>query len=243
MNNAFGLIIIGDELLLGVREDRHFAYFRQMLGHRGQRLHRFWLLPDEETSLVQHLTLSMREELPVFVCGGIGATPDDLTRSCAAVAAGVALEPHPDAVALIEERYGKQAYPTRIQMAELPQGAELIPNPYNRIPGFSINKHYFLPGFPEMAWPMATWVVDQFYPSPDEKLTQQSLRVMETPESRLVGIMETLKQRFPEAKLYSLPTLGENGYIELGVRGRGDITPAFLALQEALQADNIPFRL
>jgi hypothetical protein len=120
MNNAFGLIVIGDELLLGTREDKHFAYFRQMLGQRDQRLHHCWLLPDDETSLITHLTLSMREALPVFVCGGIGATPDDLTRGCAAVAAGVTLEHHPEAVALIEERFGEQAYPTRIQMAVLP---------------------------------------------------------------------------------------------------------------------------
>jgi molybdopterin-biosynthesis enzyme MoeA-like protein len=242
VNNSFGLIIIGDELLLGARDDKHLSYFRQMLGHRGQRLDRCWLLPDEESSLIKHLTFSMSEMLPVFVCGGIGATPDDLTRGCAAVAAGVALELHPEAVALIEERFGKEAYPTRIQMALLPKGAQLIPNPYNRIPGFSVNKHHFLPGFPEMAWPMARWVVDKFYPSPDEKLTQRSLLVIETPESRLVGIMEAHKQRFPEVKLYSLPSLGDNSYIELGIRGRGDITPAFIALQEALHAENIPFR-
>jgi molybdopterin-biosynthesis enzyme MoeA-like protein len=242
MHDTFGLIIIGDELLLGAREDRHFAYFQQMLSQRNQRLHRCWLLPDDETSLITHLKLSMREMLPVFVCGGIGATPDDLTRNCAAVAAGVTLEPHPEAVALIEARFGEKAYPTRIQMAVLPKGAELIPNPYNRIPGFTINKHYFLPGFPEMAWPMAQWVVDHFYPSPEETLTQRSVEIIDTPESRLVAIMESLKQRFPEVKLYSLPTLGDNSYIELGVRGRGDITAAFTALLEILRADHIPFR-
>jgi molybdopterin-biosynthesis enzyme MoeA-like protein len=93
-----------------------------------------------------------------------------------------------------------------------------------------------------MAWPMAQWVVDRFYPSPKEKLTQRSLQVIETPESKIVGIMKTLKQQFPQVKLYSLPTLGVNGYIELGVRGRGDITAAYLALQEALRADDIPYR-
>ncbi|MBT3049100.1 MAG: molybdopterin-binding protein [Candidatus Thiodiazotropha sp.] len=242
MNNSFGLIIVGDELLLGDREDRHLAFFRRLLGRRGQGLQRCWVLPDERGSLIEHLRFSMAQALPVFVCGGIGATPDDLTRDCAAAAAGVPLKPHPEAVALIEERFGEAAYPTRIQMALLPQGADIIPNPYNRIPGFSLNGHYFLPGFPEMAWPMAEWVMERFHPAAGEQLSERSVRVIDTPESGLVGIMELLNERFPAVKPYSLPRLGGNGYVELGIRGRGDISMAFTALKEALQAQRIPFR-
>lgn len=242
VNNAFGLIIIGDEILLGTREDEHLGNFRQLLNHRSQRLDRCWLLPDEEPSLVSHLRFSMAQGGPVFVCGGIGATPDDLTRGAAAQAAGVPLAAHAEAVALIEKRFGEKAYPTRIQMAHLPQGAELIPNPHNQIPGFFINQHYFLPGFPEMAWPMAAWVLDRFYPSPAERLNECSLQVIDTPESMLVGIMTHFNKLYPDIKMYSLPTLGGNGHVELGIRGRGDITSAFVALQEALHAEQIPFR-
>ncbi|MEW8505234.1 MAG: molybdopterin-binding protein [Candidatus Thiodiazotropha sp.] len=242
MHNSFGLIIIGDELLLGTREDGHLSQFRKMLGRRGHQLQRCWFLPDESRTLVEHFRFSMSEPLPVFVCGGIGATPDDLTRNSAAVAAGVPLQPHPEAVALIEERFGEAAYPTRIQMAVLPSGAEIIPNPINRIPGFCINKHYFLPGFPEMAWPMAEWVVEQFYPSTGEGLRECSVQVIDTPESRLVEIMEHLNEQFPEVKPYSLPRLGNNSLVELGLRGRGDLTKAFSALQEALRKRQIPFR-
>lgn len=74
-------------------------------------------------------------------------------------------------------------------MANLPRGAELIPNPYNQIPGFSINQHHFLPGFPQMAWPMAEWVLDQLYPSSSQQLSELSLQVIDTPESALVAIM------------------------------------------------------
>ncbi|MES9970653.1 MAG: molybdopterin-binding protein [Candidatus Thiodiazotropha sp.] len=242
MSQSFGLIIIGDEILFGDREERHLPYFRQLLGHRGLQLHRCWFLPDEKIPLIKHFTFSMAEADPVFVCGGIGATPDDLTRACAAQAAGVALESHPEAVALIEKRYGDEAYPTRIRMAELPRGAELIPNPYNQIPGFSINQHYFLPGFPQMAWPMAEWVLDHLYPSSMDQFSVLSLQVVDTPESTLVAIMEQVNERFPKLKTFSLPTLGANGYIELGIRGRGDILPAFLELKQALQAQQIPFR-
>jgi molybdopterin-biosynthesis enzyme MoeA-like protein len=241
VSNAFGLIIIGDEIILGGREDRHLAYFRQLLDHRGHHLDRCWFLPDDKSVLIEHLSFSLTRSEPVFVCGGIGATPDDMTRACAAEAADLPLQPHPEAVALIEGRFGHEAYPTRIQMAHLPRGAELIPNPYNQIPGFSINQHYFLPGFPQIAWPMAEWIMDKFYTSTGFKLNECSLRIVNTPESALVDIMNRFNEQFPEIKLFSLPTIGENSYIELGLRGRCDIRDAFVELQAILRAEQIPF--
>jgi molybdopterin-biosynthesis enzyme MoeA-like protein len=240
--DSFGLIVIGDEILFGQRQDSHVNHFRERLDSRGLKLARCWLLPDEAASLTEHLRFSMQSGLPVFVCGGIGATPDDLTRPCAAEAAGVALTRHAEASALIEERFGEAAYPTRIRMADLPQGCALIPNPYNRIAGFSIKGHHFLPGFPEMAWPMAEWVLEKNYPSQVTAIAEASLLVLETPESTLVPIMEAFTGRFPELKLFSLPHLGETPEIELGLRGRGDIATAIKALAQALDQADIPYR-
>ncbi len=238
----FGLILIGDEILFGRRQDSHFAHFRQLLDSRGLRLSRCWLLPDEAETLTANLRFSMQDSVPAFVCGGIGATSDDLTRPCAAQAAGVPLERHAEATALIEQRFGEAAYPTRIRMAELPAGCDLIPNPYNRIPGFSIRRHHFLPGFPEMAWPMAEWVLDELYEAQPGVIQEASLRIVDTPESTLVPLMEAFQGRFPELKLYSLPRLGKPPVIELGLRGRGDIDAAMSALREALRMAGIPFR-
>jgi molybdopterin-biosynthesis enzyme MoeA-like protein len=242
VNNAFGLIIIGDEIVFGGREDRHFAFFRQLLDHRGYRLDRCWYLPDDENVLIRHLSFSMAQTEPVFVCGGIGTTPDDLTRASAAAAADLPLHPHPDAVALIEGRFGEEAYPTRIQMADLPKGSELIPNPYNQIPGFSIKQHYFLPGFPQMAWPMAEWIMDNYHTAIGHKFNEYSLQVLDTPESALVEIMNRFNRRYPEIKLFSLPTLGENSFIELGIRSRVDARDAFVELQAILRREGIRFR-
>ena len=240
--DSFGLIVIGDEILFGQRQDRHLAHFRQLLAARGLKLARCWLLPDESESLTQHLRFSMQSGQPTFVCGGIGATPDDLTRPCAAEAAGVPLVRHAEAVSLIEDRYGEATYPIRIRMAELPEGCALIPNPHNRIPGFSIQHHHFLPGFPEMAWPMAEWVLEELHPAPSAPIVEASLQVVDTPESSLVPVMETFASRFPDFKLFSLPRLGKEGYIELGLRGRGEIDQALEALAEALETAEIPYR-
>jgi molybdopterin-biosynthesis enzyme MoeA-like protein len=238
----FGLILIGDEILFGRRQDSHFNHFRQLLSSRGLRLSRCWLLPDEADSLTAHLRFSLQSDLPVFVCGGIGATPDDLTRPCAAEAVGVPLERHPEAAALIEERFGEAAYPTRIRMADLPAGCELIPNPHNRIPGFSIRRHHFLPGFPEMAWPMAEWVLETLYVARHSAIQEVSLWITDTPESTLVPLMEAFEGRFPGLKLYSLPRLGKPPRIELGLRGRGDIDAALTALRQELKKADIPFQ-
>jgi len=106
MNDAFGIIVIGDEILNGRRRDRHFDAIGGMLRERGFAVAWLRVLPDDPDYLAAEFTRTMAEGVPVFCCGGIGATPDDHTRGCAARAAGVPLEMHPDAVAEIEARFG-----------------------------------------------------------------------------------------------------------------------------------------
>lgn len=241
---AFGLIVIGDEILNGDRQDRHLAAFKQRVSARGHQLAWCWILPDDPALLIVQLRASMAADTPVFCCGGIGATPDDHTRACAAAAAGVALVRHTGAAQLIEGRFGADAFPQRIRMADLPAGASLIPNPVNQVPGFGINRHWFLPGFPQMAWPMAEWVLDRHY-GRAEPLHEMALEVRGAPESRLIPLMERLGAQFPALKLFSLPHLGEtqaDRYILLGFRGRGDLEPAMAALRSGLDAEGVEHR-
>ncbi len=235
MNDAFGIIVIGDEILNGRRQDRHFEALGGILRQRGFALAWLRILPDDPDYLAAELVRTMAEGRPVFCCGGIGATPDDHTRACAARAAGVPLEPHPDAVAEIEARFGKDAYPNRIRMAELPKGSAIIPNPYNRIPGFSINRHYFMPGFPDMAHPMAAWVLDTHYAAGGRREQQRAVLVRGVTESSLMDLMEQLSERFPDAKLFSLPRLGAEFQIEMGFRGQGDLQAPIDALIAGLE--------
>lgn len=241
--SPFGLIVIGDEILLGRRSERHLQGFRSLLRERGLALAWHWVLPDEARLIILHLRFSMELGGPVFVCGGIGATPDDHTRACAAAAAGVQLIRHPEAVSVIEERFGPDAYPHRILMADLPAGAALIPNAYNQIPGFSLHGHYFLPGFPELAWPMAQWVLDNHFPSAAAQWEDRSLWVIGLGESGLLPLMSELVERFPEAKLFSLPRLGSVPWIELGFRGGAAVEAAFEELRYQLHARGIPYQL
>jgi len=225
-----GILVIGDELLLGKRQDKHLPRLIEILGVRGLRLDWARFVGDDPPLLETTLRESFASGDLVFSFGGIGATPDDVTRHCAAAAAGVLLVRHAEAVALIEARFGESAYPNRVLMADLPQGARLIPNPVNQIPGFSLRQHHFLPGFPNMAWPMAEWVLDTHYRhlfrvQPE---SERTVMVYDVAESTLIPTMRELLAAFPGIKLASLPSTTNSGEIELGVRGEGaDVMPAY----------------
>jgi molybdopterin-biosynthesis enzyme MoeA-like protein len=236
---SFGLIVIGDEVLNGSRVDSHFAYFKSLLASRGYDLAWFRILPDDPDVLPDELGFTMSKNTPVFVCGGIGATSDDHTRACAAAAAGVPLARHPQAKSLIEGRFGADAYPSRILMADLPQGCGLVPNPFNQIPGFYLRGHFFLPGFPRMAWPMAERVLAEHFPGGADPLQELAVRVLGVPESRLVPLMQRLGPRFPALKLFSLPHIGDDPHVLLGFRGRGEVREALDRLRAELDLEGI----
>lgn len=243
MKRPLGAIIIGDELLTGKRRDKHFPHLIETLNQRGLELSWCSFIGDDARIITRTLGHTLQSEDIVFCFGGIGATPDDRTRQCAAEAAGVSLFPHPDAMGEIEAQYGERAYPYRIRMAHLPQGSQIIPNPFNRVSGFSLHSHHFLPGFPEMAWPMMEWVLDTYY-SDLKELTpkiEQIIRVTGVGESDLLPIMERIVSRYPNLRLSCLPHLGGNPpMLELGLRGN---TPAVMEamneLKDSLDRSNV----
>src|SRR5471032_388876 len=147
---AIGAIIIGDEIMRGKRQDKHMAQLIAILASRGLTLAWCEYLGDNPELITATLKRTLSGADIVFSFGGIGATPDDHTRQCAAAAAGVDLALHPDAEAEIRGRFGVETTPFRLKMGEFPRGSSIIPNAYNRIPGFSVGEHHFVPGFPVM---------------------------------------------------------------------------------------------
>ncbi|TJZ78746.1 competence/damage-inducible protein A [Chitiniphilus eburneus] len=203
----FQLFIVGDEILEGRRQDKHFSAVLERLGPRGHRLTGAHYLPDDPEALTAAFCKTLADGAHVISCGGIGATPDDHTRQALASAANVALELNDDAARLIVERHGDAAHPHRIRMAEFPLGAHLIPNPVNQVAGCSFRHHYLLPGFPEMAWPMLEWVLDTQY-TPGEAGVRRSLLVPDAREGDLIEEMERLVARYPDVRFSCLPSFG-----------------------------------
>lgn len=221
-----GAIIIGDELLSGKRQDKHMPALIRILAARGMKLSWVEYLGDDPARIEAALKRAFAGGDLVFSFGGIGATPDDHTRGCAARALGVELAVHPEARAIIEERFGAEAYPHRINMGAFPIGARLIPNPVNRIAGFSVRDVHFVPGFPSMAWPMIEWVLDTHYPQlkNDEPDVERSLIALKAREGDLIALMEEFSARYPALKLSSLPNFGNESipemHIEFGFSGQ-----------------------
>lgn len=237
MTRAFGLIIVGDEILSGKRADKHLPKVIELLAARGLSLAWAEYVGDEPPRITAALTRAFASGDIVFSTGGIGATPDDHTRQCAAAALGVPLVLHPRAEALIRERMqdtaAEQGVPYeadradnvhRLNMGVFPQGASLILNPYNKIPGFSVGDVHFVPGFPVMAWPMIESVLDDRY-APlffQGQGSEKSVIVFGAMEALLTPLMQTIEATYAGIKVFSLPSVDHPVYgrhIELGVKG------------------------
>ncbi len=253
----FGLLIVGDEILSGKRQDRHLAKTIELLGERGLALAWARYVGDDRERITADLKDAFASGDAVFSCGGIGATPDDHTRQCAAAALGLPLVLHPEARDLVLERMrdvareqGKPYEPDRednrhrLNMAVFPEGSAIIPNPYNKIAGFSLRQGeggvFFVPGFPVMAWPMIEWVLDTVYPHLHARAgpRERSVIVFGAMEAALTPLMEAIEAGFPGIKVFSLPSVDHpdwGRHIELGVKGDpGKLDAAYRSLLDGL---------
>ena len=229
---TFGIYIIGDEILSGKREDKHLTQTISILKARGLQLGWAEYVGDDPSRMIASFKRSFATDDIVFSFGGIGATPDNYTRQCVADALDVPIVRHAGGVAEIVAQFGEGAYPKRVMMADFPQGAALIPNPVNRVAGFSIKQHYFVPGFPAMAHPMLEWVLDKHYNHlfHQTEYLEESIVIQDGIESQLIDLMYEMLQKYPEIKIFSLPKLKPNRQIELGAKGKP--APVKLAMQD-----------
>lgn len=250
----FGLIAIGDEILSGRRKDLHIPKTIDLLGERGLHLSYVHMVGDDRAAITMLLRQALHSGDVVFCCGGIGATPDDQTRQAAAQAQGVPLVLHPVAKDLIIERMREVAQQKgenfdplradnvqRLEMAVFPQGAQLVPNPYNKIAGFSLGHLHFMPGFPVMAWPMMEWLLDHYYARwhNHRNWSESSVVVLAAYEATLTPLMLRIEGAYPGVRVFSLPSVHHPEYgphIELGVKGEAGLaTEAFEDLLTELQ--------
>jgi molybdopterin-biosynthesis enzyme MoeA-like protein len=257
----FGLVIIGDEILSGKRADKHLSKAIELLGARGLQVAYADYVGDAPDRITATLQRAFASGDVVFSFGGIGATPDDHTRQCAARALGRPLLLHPHAEQLIRERMQDVAREQgvtyepdrsdnihRLNMGMFPEGCAIIPNPYNKIPGFSCMGErggvHFVPGFPVMAWPMVEWVLDTHYPHlfAKEAWVEQSVIVFGAMEATLTPLMEAV-EREHSVKVFSLPSVDHPQYgkhIELGVKGTPALVePAYRQLLQGLHVHQV----
>jgi molybdopterin-biosynthesis enzyme MoeA-like protein len=254
-----GIIIIGDEILSGKRTDKHLSKFIELLSERGLQLSWAEYVGDSPERITRALSRAFASGDMVFSCGGIGATPDDHTRQCAAKALGLNLMLHPEAKALILERMRDTALEQgvafepdrhdnvhRLNMGMFPEGAAIIRNAYNKIPGFSckgqgLGHVHFVPGFPVMAWPMMQEKLDAYCQTwgTAPLRIEKSVIVFGAMEATLTPLMELIEAQHPGVKVFSLPSVDHpqwEKHIELGVKGTAEnAQEAYTALLSGLQ--------
>ena len=253
MTRNFGLIVVGDEILSGKRLDKHMPKVIELLAARGLALSWAEYVGDEPARITAALKRAFASGDVVFSTGGIGATPDDHTRQCAAAALGIPLALHPQAEVLIRERIQDTAKEQgvayepdrpdnvhRLNMGVFPAGCELILNPYNKIPGFTVGDVHFVPGFPVMAWPMIESVLDTRYANlfAHGRSVEKSVVVYGAMEATLTPLMQDIESTHAGIKVFSLPSVDHpvhGRHIELGVKGdRALIDAAYAQLLDGL---------
>jgi molybdopterin-biosynthesis enzyme MoeA-like protein len=237
--SGFGLIIIGSEILDDRRQDSHFAFCRDRLIEHRLPLIYTKLLRDDPSLITDQLRWALAQQTPFFCCGGIGGTPDDYTRDCAAAALDEPVATHKEGLAILHDRFGAEDIPEPVlRMVQFPASATLIPNPVNRIPGFTVGHGHFVPGFPEMAHPMMRWVLDTYY-EPGAITARHTLVLPGAREADLTTMLDALTAEHPKLSISSLPRYTESGTeVELSISGAPDAADAAFAQLREILATN-----
>jgi len=240
----FYAVIIGSEILNARREDKHFLFIRDALLRRGHTLFSSFIIKDDP--LLIHNTFAMIKNDPhavMFSFGGIGSTPDDLTRQIAAdVFSDGVLVPHEQFTHDIIERFANAAYPHRIHMAYLPNSSKLLHNVINNMSGFNLdNRYFFMPGFPEMSHPMVEEALESFYPQ--ASFRYRLTLIAQTSENTLIEVMEKIDQT---VEFSSLPMInGGNPIVEISVASEDSnlCHNNFNLFIQALESKSIPYEI
>jgi molybdopterin-biosynthesis enzyme MoeA-like protein len=241
----FFALIIGTEILNRRRGDKHFDFVSDALLKRGHKLTGSFIIEDDPALIIQTLRfIASQPGAVLFSFGGIGSTPDDHTRKCAAVALRDGNLPlHDEAHRIISERIRAMDIPNGrypLQMAELPRGAKLLDNPVNGMPAFELDdRFFFMPGFPEMSHPMVTDVLNRYFDdaAPVHRMTLTAL----CRESELIEVMEHLPA---DIDFSSLPKQYSDGYrtvISVASHDKNLTQKAFVQFERYLDEHAIPY--
>jgi molybdenum cofactor synthesis domain-containing protein len=203
------ILIIGNEILSGRTQDTNSNYLAKALFVRGVRVQKIEVIPDDTAIIAQWIKTKSQLSDFVFVCGGIGGTPDDVTRLAVAQGVGVELVRHPVAEKILTDHYGDRINADRMNMADLPKGCELIENTVTKAPGFKVKNIYVFAGIPKILHAMFESVEKDFQGTPFIE-SELNLKVG---EGDIAKFMVVLNKEFPTLELGSYPTLdAEKGY-------------------------------
>jgi molybdenum cofactor synthesis domain-containing protein len=235
-NPTAAVLVIGDEILSGRTADTNTNTIARFLTERGIDLREARVVADEQAAIVDALNALRGAYDYVFTTGGIGPTHDDITADAVAAAFGVGIEERPDALALLERRYGDDLNAARRRMARIPDGAVLIANPVTDAPGFQVGNVFVMAGVPRIMTAMLEDVEARL--KGGSPTVSRTVAVVGTGEGTLASPLQMVAEAYPDLSLGSYPFGAGTSRIgaNLVVRGRdaGRVEEAVARLRAAL---------
>ena len=211
-------VIIGDEILSGRTRDRNLHELAGRLNSIGVRLQEARVIGDDSTSIQRTVNELRASHDHVFTSGGIGPTHDDITADAIAAAFGVPIDVRDDARAILESHYPRaRLNKSRLRMARIPEGAELIPNPVSAAPGFHLDNVWVMAGVPAIFEAMLAFAVTRISGGP--RILSFSLSAT-VPEGTHASDLRVLADLFPELNIGSYP-FARAGFIGTTIVVRG----------------------
>ena len=201
------ILTIGNEIVSGDTENTNASWLARRLAPLGVEVRLIAALPDE----IDEIARFVREHAPavefLLVTGGLGGTPDDLTREALAAAFGVGQEEQPEVAADLRARFTRDPeYAAR--WARLPEGSRPLANPRGGAPGFVIENVYVFPGLPAEMEAMFDSVAEELADGPPIASWRRTYR---TRESDIVELLAEATDRWPEVLVGSYPRFDANG--------------------------------
>jgi molybdenum cofactor synthesis domain-containing protein len=200
-------VTIGNELVSGDTVNTNGSWLAARLEELGIEVAIIAALPDDEERVAAFVREQSAQLDVVLVTGGLGGTPDDVTRESIAAAFGVAQEEQEEVAEALRARFrGDPDYVTR--WAQLPAGSRALENPLGGAPGFALENVYVLPGLPAEMEAMFAGVAAELAGGSPIGAWRRTYR---TTESRIVGVLEAGGERHPAVRVGSYPSFAPDG--------------------------------
>lgn len=211
------IIAVGSELLTASRIETNSLFLTDRLNGLGIVVERKVVVGDRESALSESFQTALRRAQVVILTGGLGPTSDDVTREIVAGTLGLRLRTDSRIIARLEElyrRFGHRMAENNRRQAEVPEGAEVLPNNKGTAPGLFLRHEgrlvFLLPGPPRELNPMVDAEVLprlRRYLKTTRQFVRQ-LRVASLAESAVDQRIAPLYRVYPDIEPTVLSSLG-----------------------------------
>ena len=201
------ILTIGNELLCGDVENTNGSWLARRLAALGVEVDLIAVLPDDVDAVARFVREQAAAADVVLATGGLGGTPDDVTREAISAAFEVPQVDQPEVADRLRARFRRDPeYVAR--WALLPEGSRAIENPLGGAPGFVIGNVYVLPGLPAEMEAMFETLLDELRSGEPIDSWRRTYR---TTESRIAAVLEAMSERHPAVLVGSYPSFPDGG--------------------------------